>query len=169
MSRTHIRTQILMTVVLILTLSVCASPRELVPPREQIIEYGTPTNTLNCQPTAGRPRPDTQRVGNGAARLRSGNVVFDIPAGAVLGEHRVILQRDSGQAVRAFVETERPLHFQNGRSAQLTFDVSGCELGDREWWVWRLNPDSSQKLSTRFTPSQAIAPIDSTSWFIIAN
>ena len=174
MSHTHVRTQLLTTVVLILPLSGCAGPRELLPPGEQIIEVGTPAQFLSCAQPGLAARPDTQVVGAAGGMLRSGNVELTIPAGALPDERRFVLRRDSGQAARATVEGEGPVQFQNNLSARLTFDLSGCDQGEIEqqsWWVWRLNrvEGRSQKLRTVINPNRAMAAIDSTSVFLIAN
>jgi hypothetical protein len=165
-----------MTVVLILTLSVCTGPPQFgVSGGEQIIEHGTPTDSLSCSPTRLAAHADTQVVDTGGGSLRIGNVRLTIPPSALEGPHRFRLHQDSGQSMRALVEVlERDppsAPFQPNRSARLIFDLRGCELGNREWWVWRLNPveGRSQKLHTTINGSQAIAEIDSTSWFIIAN
>ena len=174
MSRTHVRTQLLTTVVLILPLSACQSPRELLPPGEQIIEFGTPAQSLSCPQPGLAARPDTQVIGVAGGQLRSGNVELTIPAGALPDERRFVLRRDSGQAAGATVEGQGPVQFQNNMSARLTFDVSGCdqeEIERQSWWVWRLNPEEgrSQKLSTVINPNRAMTMIDSTSVFLIAN
>ncbi|HSK19561.1 MAG TPA: hypothetical protein VK912_10480 [Longimicrobiales bacterium] len=144
--------------------------------REQIIEYGTPSEFLICsQPGAGAT-VDTV-IGPGGGILRAGVTELSIPAGALADERRFVLQQDTGQRVSVTINGEPgrtpPPPLLKG--ATLRIDVSGCSAetlaNPRGWWVWRMSatPGRSQKLRTDLNPREATTVIDSTSKFMIAN
>lgn len=144
---------------------------------EEIIDYGRPTEYLTCVQAGAGARVDTV-VGPGGATIRAGGTELTIPAKALSGIRRFVLQQDTGQRVSVTIGGEMgrvappPLDLP----ATLRVDVSGCAAtslaNPRGWWVWRINdqvPDSSQKLRTRINRRHAITMIDSTSKFMIAN
>jgi hypothetical protein len=165
------RTRLLTAVAVLLSLSGCAR-RETGPPAEDVIEVGTPTGFLTCAPTSPQVRPDTQTIGAAGGRLQTGGNELTIPAGALSGNQRLIFRQQPGE--RVGVEVDQSVRFTNGTSAILTIDIGRCDsdaLAGGEWFVWRMheNEGQSQKLRTRIAGVRAMANIDSTSVFMIAN
>lgn len=172
----------LLMMVLLIPLAGCwPVSTSLLPPGEEIIEHGTPTDTLTCSTPAAVARVDTViRPGNAAVTLRAGGTTLSLKDSAFSGERRIVLQQNSGQAFNTAIdgETGRTPPPRMRKSATLTFDTSRCTAEELEqaddWYVWRLNPTPglSQKLRTHDNSGSSReiwTVIDSTSTFMIAN
>ncbi|HSJ31473.1 MAG TPA: hypothetical protein VK933_08570 [Longimicrobiales bacterium] len=174
-------TRLMMTMALLAPLVACGPfERTSIPPGEEILGYGTPTDSiqLTCSAPAQVASVDTViRPGHPAVILRAGGTTLSLDSGAFSAERRIVLVQEPGQAFRATIDgdTARMPPPPMGKPATLRFDTSRCTPEELEqapaWYVWRLNPAAgrSQKLATRSNDQRIWAVIDSTSRFMIAN
>lgn len=151
-----------------------------LPPGEEILGYGTPTDSLQltCSAPAQMVSVDTIiRPNHPAVTLRAGGTVLSLDSGTFSAERRIVLVQESGQIFSTTIDgdTERVPPPPMGRPATLRFDTTRCNADELDqasaWYIWRLNPVAgrSQKLATRSNGQRIWAVIDSTSRFMIAN